>query len=337
MVSCSRVASIRETLFETVYSVATQHTNPLGTLHGGVMLRWMITTATMASMRATRSYTVVAGMDNVFFLNPLRVGENAVIQAWIDYAGATSLEVTLLVEAEDPIRGERRVTTVSHLTMVSVGQDLKPKPHGLCIDPQGGYEKELFREALRRRSSRPGKAERERQARNLERPKPLIEGMEATIHHLVNPEDTISYNVMHAGRLLYLMDELAGIVAMKYSRGVVVTGSVDATSFYSPIRVGEILRIDGALTYVGRRSMEVTIKAVTQNPFTGEERHTTTSHFTMIHLAPDGRSAPIPKFEPVHEWQRKLLREAEARRRLRLERLDFVRNKLASLWPRMWE
>ncbi|MCE4601678.1 MAG: acyl-CoA thioesterase [Desulfurococcales archaeon] len=332
---CSRVASIRDTVFETVYHVATTHTNPLGTLHGGVMLRWMVTTATMASMRATRSYTVLAGMDNVFFLSPLRVGENAVIQAWIDYAGTTSLEVTLLVEAEDPVRGERRMTTVSHMTMVSVGEDLRPKPHGLCIDPQGGYEKELFREALRRRSSRPGRDTREREAKNTDKPKPLIKGIEATTHHLVNPEDTIAYNVMHAGRLLYLMDELAGIVAMKYAKGIVVTGAVDATSFYSPIRVGDILRLDAALSYVGRRSMEVTIKAVTRNPFTGEEKHTTTSYFTMIHLAPDGRSAPVPRFEPVEEWQRGLLKEAEARRRLRLERLEFVRSKLSSMWPRL--
>ena len=53
----------------------------------------------------------------------------------------------------------------------------------------------------------------------------------------------------------------------------------------------------------------------------------------MVHLGPDGRSAPVPAFKPEEEWQIQLLREAEARRRIRMERLRFVRERLEKIRP----
>lgn len=34
------------------------------------------------------------------------------------------------------------------------------------------------------------------------------------------------------------LDEIAGLLAARYSGGAAVTGSVDETAFYAPIRVG---------------------------------------------------------------------------------------------------
>ncbi len=328
---CRRRLSIRDTVFEAVHLVTPTHTNPLGTLHGGVMLRWIITTATMASMRATRGYTVLAHLDNVFFINPVRQGENVTLTAWIDYAGTTSLDLTVYVESEDPSTGDRRLTTASHMTMVHVNNELKPEPHGLCITPADDYEEELYREALIRRRERPSRGERAAAARDVTPPKPLIDDISMTTAKLVNPEDTIAYNVMHAGRLMYLMDELAGMTAMRYSKRVVVTAAVDATDFYSPIWVGDILEINAALTYVGRTSMEITLKAIAETPLTGERRHAATSHFTMVALGSDGRPVEVPK--PRKPASREELARAEARRRLRMKRLTFVKERITAFKP----
>ncbi len=328
---CKRHLHIRDTVFDTVHLVTPTHTNPLGTLHGGVMLRWIITTATMASMRATRGYTVLAHLDNVFFINPVRQGENVTLTAWIDYAGTTSLDLTVYVESEDPSTGSRRLTTASHMTMVHVNSELKPEPHGICITPADGYEEELYREALIRRRERPSRGERSRMAHDVAPPRPLIDGVGMSTAKLVNPEDTIAYNVMHAGRLMYMMDELAGMVAMRYSKHVVVTAAVDATDFYSPIWVGDILEINAALTYVGRSSMEVTLKAVAETPLSGEKRHAATSHFTMVALGGDGRPVQVPRPERAAGPQE--LAEAEARRKLRMKRLAFVKDRIAAIKP----
>jgi len=331
MGECRRSYRIRDTILETIHYVTTTHVNPLGSLHGGNALKWMVTAATMTSMRILRGYTVLAGLDNVFFINPVRLGEYAVIRGWIDYAGRSSLDLTIMVEAEDPVRGERRLTTVSHMTMVNVGEDLKPRPHGVCITPGNRSEEELYEAALNRRRTRPGREERARYSRDTTIPRPLVEGAQASTYHLVNPEDTIAYNVMHAGRLLYLMDELAGVTGIKYARGIVVTGSVDATSFYTPVRVGEILHIHSALTYIGRSSMEITVKAIVENPVTGRDSHITTSYFTMIHIGPEGRSLPLPQYRPEGEWQETVWRQALERRERRMQRLKLIKQTIEEL------
>ncbi|MEB3860068.1 MAG: acyl-CoA thioesterase [Desulfurococcales archaeon] len=332
MGSCNRILRVRDTVLETVNQVNPSHTNPLGILHGGVALRWMILAATMAAMRVARGYTVLARLDNVFFLKPVTLGDLAVVTSWVEYVGRSSLELTVVLESEKP-SGERHVTTVSHLTMVAVDETLRPRSVGACISPQGREEEELYSEAERRREARPSKPERTQRALDTSLPKPLVPGYSLSSHRIANPEDSLAYNVVDASKLMHVMDELAAITAMKYARGIVVTASIDATDFYVPIRVGEILGIHSALTYVGRSSLEVTVKVLKDNIGTGETSHAATSYFTLVHVDREGRSLPVR--EPRHETSasRDMIEEARRRRAARMERLSFIRNRLEELMP----
>lgn len=121
MRECSRKYRVRDTVLESVNQVNPGHTNPLGILHGGVALKWMILAATMTAMRIARGYTVLARLDNVFFLKPVKLGDLAVLTSWVDYIGNSSLELTVALESERS-NGERSLTTVSHLTMVAVDE-----------------------------------------------------------------------------------------------------------------------------------------------------------------------------------------------------------------------
>ncbi len=329
MSECARTLSISDTVVETIHLVSPTHINPLGTLHGGTALRWIITAGSMASMRVARKPVLVAHMDNVFFLNPVRLGMNAVVTAWVEYVGRSSMELTVLLEEENPLTGDRILTTAAHLTYVAVGSDLRPRPVGACIQPKGDIEEELYRRALERRKSRT----RRRDADNIDPPRPLAPGLAREASKLVNPEDTLAYNAMHGGNLMKIMDELSGIVGMSLARGPVVTAAVDATDFLTPILAGEILTVYAAITYVGRTSMEVTVKAVKENPKTGERKHAATSYFTMVHLGRDGKPSPVPKPEVREEWQLQLAREAEARRRRRKELLEYFRREITRIKP----
>ncbi|MCE4625645.1 MAG: acyl-CoA thioesterase [Desulfurococcales archaeon] len=325
--SCKRKVRICETLLETIHLVTPTHINPLGVAHGGNVLKWMITAGSMAAMRLSRGPALLARMDNVFFINPLRLGMNAVVTAWVEYVGRSSMEVTILVEEEDPRTGTRRITTAAHTTYVRVGEDLRPRPVEACIVPRGPQEEELYKRAEERRQHRSRKPPVSREL------KPIVPGYSLENTRLVNPEDTIAYNAMHAGRLLYLMDETAGILAMKYARGVTVTAAVDATDFVSPILVGDIVRINAALTYLGRTSLEVGMTVETYNPITGESRRNASSYFTMVHLSPEGRPAPIPKPSQSEAWRGEYALEAEERRRRRLELLRFFRQEADKIKP----
>lgn len=311
---------------ETVNHVLPRHVNPLGTLHGGIMLQWMITAATLTSMRVARAPTVLAGMDHIFFLSPVRVGENAVITSWIDYIGRSSMEVTVRVEAENPIEGSRRLTTFSHMVLVAVDDELRPKPVGACITPRSSVEEELYEAAIRRREHRMARISTRKEAvRDVSPPRPLDPRYAVSSIRFAYPEDSIFHNAVFAGKLMYYLDELAGIIGLRYSGGPVVTAAVDATDFYAPIRVGESMNMYAALTYVGRSSMEVTIKVIARKEETGEEKHTTTSYFTVVALDEHGRPRPVKQFKVQEPWQAELYKRAEERRRRRLELLDAIK------------
>jgi len=324
---CRRRLHIRDTLLETLYHVLIRHANPLGTLHGGVMLEWMIDAATMTAMRVARRPTVLASMENIFFLSPVHVGENVVITSWVDYIGRSSLEVSVYVEAENPlVSEERRMTTFSHMVLVAVDKRLRPTPIDACIEPSGHMEERLYEEAEKRRAERLSRiSDRKARIKDVQAPRPLDDRFYAVSLRYAYPEDAIFYNALYAGKLVYYLDELAGIIGTRYSGGPVVTASVDATDFYSPIMVGESIEMHAALTYVGRSSMEVTLKVLARREETGETRHTTTSYFTVVAVDETGHSRLVPQFKPREEWQARLYREAEKRRKRRLELLRSIR------------
>ncbi len=323
--SCQRKLAISDTVIETIRLVTNTHINPLGIMHGGNVLKWMVTAGSMSAMRVARGPALLVHMDNVFFLNPIRLGRNAVITAWIDYVGNTSMESTILVEEEDPITGKRRLTTAAHTTYVAVDENIRPRPVGACIEPKDEVEEELYSRAIERR--------RERRKKVLHSITPLDNKYVLSNHLLVNPEDTIAYNAMHAGRLLHVLDETAGILAMRFVKGVAVTAAVDATDFIAPILVGEVINIKAALTYVGRTTVEIGLDVKTYNPFTGEIRHTATSYFTLVHLSLDGKPSPVPRLEIKESWQKEIVEEAEKRREYRLRLLEFFKREASKIKP----
>ena len=323
---CTRRVRIRDTIVENVHHVLPMHSNPIGTLHGGIVLQWMITTSTLASMRLARKPTLLAGMEHVFFINPIRVGENAVFTSWVEYVGRTSMEVTTVVEAEDPSTGERKLTTVAHTTHVAVGPNLRPIPVEACVDAVSDEEKRLQEEANARRERRAQRISRRRElVKDLAPPRPLDERYVITSYRFAYPEDAVFHNAVFAGKLMYYLDELAGIIGLRYAHGPVVTAAVDATDFYAPILVGESIEMTAALTFVGRSSMEVTIKVIARDEAREEARHTTTSYFTVVHIGRDGRPRPVPPFEVKEEWQKMLAEEAKKRREVRLSLLAAMK------------
>ncbi|MGC9209768.1 MAG: acyl-CoA thioesterase [Acidilobus sp.] len=320
---CERELSPLQTVATTIFQVLPMHANPLGMLFGGIMEDWMVQASNMAATRLARRPTLLASLESLFFVSPVLVGENAVITSWIDYVGRSSIDVSLLVEAENPIMNERRLTTLAHMTYVAVGKDLRPTPVGVCVTPKTPEEEALYEDALKRRKARESRIkDRKAKIYDVSPPRPILKDFMIVSHKVVMPEDVMQINALFAGKLMRLLDEATAIVATRYAHGPVVTASVDSTDFYVPVLLGETLVIYSALTYVGKSSMEVTAKVVKRDEITGEERHTTTSYFTLVHIGPTGRSEPVPQLDIKEDWQKSMLEEAERRRQARLEELQ---------------
>jgi acyl-CoA hydrolase len=103
-------------------------TNALGTIFGGKVMQWIDIAASVAAMRHSGGNVVTASIDGLTFLTPIQLGEIVRLQAQVNLAGRTSMEVGVRVHVEDPRTGARRYTTKAYLTFVAIDAAGKPRP-----------------------------------------------------------------------------------------------------------------------------------------------------------------------------------------------------------------
>jgi len=142
-----------------------------------------------------------------------------------------------------------------------------------------------------------------------------------TMVRIMMPMDAnVSGNVF-GGTILRLIDELGSVVALKHARSNVVTASVDRMDFYSPVYIGDLLRLSASINYVHRTSMEVGVRVEAENPSTGEVRHTGTCFLTYVALDTNHKPCPVPLLKLETDEEKRRWAGAEARRKSRLKEI----------------
>ena len=137
---------------------------------------------------------------------------------------------------------------------------------------------------------------------------------------LVFPQDTNHHGTMFGGKLMEYIDKTAAIAGMRHARRPVVTASSDSMDFLKPIRLGEMIELEAFVTRTFRTSMEIHVKVISEQPYTGERKTTVTAFLTGVALGEDGRPALVPEVYPETEEERRLHASAEERHARRLER-----------------
>lgn len=105
-----------------------QHTNPLGNVHGGVIMKMVDEAGGLAAMRHARRPAVTVAMDSMRFLEPIRMGMFIQCNAELTYVGRTSMEVRVEVSAENPVSGSSQVTNIAYLVYVALDENGRPTP-----------------------------------------------------------------------------------------------------------------------------------------------------------------------------------------------------------------
>jgi len=111
---------------ETRYLVMPGHANPFGTAFGGAIMSWIDMVAAMAAQKHCGHEVVTAGIDSVAFEQPIRIGDQVVLLASVNYVNRTSMEVGVKVIKENPATGERTTATRAFLTFVAVDDNHRP-------------------------------------------------------------------------------------------------------------------------------------------------------------------------------------------------------------------
>ena len=135
---------------------------------------------------------------------------------------------------------------------------------------------------------------------------------------IVLPEDTNSHGSIFGGRVLALIDKCAAIVAMRHSRSLVLTASVDSVAFLTSMRVGNVMILSGRINAVFGSSMEVEVKVFSETPLTGQRRLTTRAFVTMVAIGDDGRPHRAARLELRDDDEKRRAANAEERRAARL-------------------
>src|SRR5205807_8523953 len=101
--------------------------------------------------------------------------------------------------------------------------------------------------------------------------RPASESVSQVVHWMGVGDANSSGNI-HGGTVMKLVDEAAGLAAIKHSRCRVVTAGMDRMTFLVPIHVGELVSFSATVNAAWRTSMEVGVRVQAENPRTGEVR-----------------------------------------------------------------
>lgn len=135
---------------------------------------------------------------------------------------------------------------------------------------------------------------------------------------VMHPEDANSAGNIHGGAIMKLIDTSAGVSALRHARANVVTAAIDRIDFHHPVFIGDFLTLKASLNFVGKTSMEVGVRVESENPLTGEKKHTGSAYLTYVALDRNNRPIVLPPLiletdEDIHRNK-----EAQERRQMRL-------------------
>jgi acyl-CoA hydrolase len=129
-------------------------TNLLGTVHGGVIMKLVDDAAGAVAGRHSGGPAVTASMDEMVFLEPVRVGDLVHVKAQCNWTGRTSMEIGVRVLAERWNEAAPATHVGSaYLVFAAVDTEGRPRPVPLVV-PQTEKDRRRYEEAQIRRTHR---------------------------------------------------------------------------------------------------------------------------------------------------------------------------------------
>lgn len=103
-----------------------EHANAYGNVHGGVIMKIVDEAGAISAMRHAQRPCVTIAIDSMTFREPVHVGHLLSCESTVNYVGRTSIEVEVLVHAENPVTGALTHTNSAFLVYVALDDAGKP-------------------------------------------------------------------------------------------------------------------------------------------------------------------------------------------------------------------
>ena len=140
----------------------------------------------------------------------------------------------------------------------------------------------------------------------------------AIISRVMLPEDANPAGIVHGGVIMKEIDNAAGVVAVRHTRKICVTASIDRLDFYKPSFIGNLVTVKAGINLTGTTSMEIGARVETEDLLTGTVTHLASAYLTFVALDENNKPVKVPSLKPVTDEDFRRNREALARRELRL-------------------
>ena len=239
--------------------------NHHGTLFGGNALSYMDKVAFICATRFGRCPFVTASCERIDFQKPAYEGQIVDFEASITKIGRRSLEVTVLMQSENLLTGERVTCTKGIFNMVTIKD--KDNPDAPYTDLSSIKYKEKI--------------------------DPVYANSPVKMVEIVFNDQTNHYGTLFGGYGLAIMGKAAFIAATQKCRQVMVMAALRRTDFKTPIKKGEIIDIAATTTEIRNTSCVVNVKMWGENPLTGERNLCADSDFIMVATDKNNRPTSI--------------------------------------------
>ena len=153
----------------------------------------------------------------------------------------------------------------------------------------------------------------------LMRPVKKVEDSRTQQQYLICPAHINHYGRLFGGQLLKWIDELAGIVAIRHCGATVTTAAIDNLQFQAPAYSGDMIVLEGWVTYVGRSSMEVRVDTY-REALDGAREMINRAYIDMVAISSTGEPIEVPGLSAETEEERQEQEAAKKRREMRRQR-----------------
>ncbi len=137
--------------------------------------------------------------------------------------------------------------------------------------------------------------------------------------YLICPAHINHYGRLFGGQLLKWIDELAGIVAIRHCGATVTTAAIDNLQFQAPAYTGDMIVLQGMVTYVGRTSMEVRVDTF-REALDGTREMINRAYIDMVCINCKGEPTEVPELLLETDAQQQEYEAAKKRKQMRKQR-----------------
>ncbi|KAM4641680.1 acyl-coenzyme A thioesterase 11 isoform 1-T2 [Discoglossus pictus] len=308
------------------------HANHRGQLSTGQLLKWIDTAACLSAERHAGCPCVTASMDDIYFEQTISVGQVVNVKTKVNRAFNSSMEVGIQVTSEDLCNGHEWKVCEAYATFVAQpqeGRKVKLKPsiprtdseqleHSIAAERRRMrlLHTDIIKELLSRSSLQDERSQDQDQKGEVPAYKTRVESVE-----LVLPPHANHQGHTFGGQIMAWMENVATIAASRLCRMHPTLKTIEMFHFRGPSQVGDRLILKAIVNNAFKDSMEV---GVCVEAFCHEvdvpRRHINSAFMTFMVLDEKNLPSVLPPILPEPGDGERRYREANARRKIRLDR-----------------